>query len=51
MWKDHATEDWPWFEPRATYENARLSKNNGAPVLVASWEIKRTFCLIIATPI
>jgi glycosyltransferase involved in cell wall biosynthesis len=26
MWKDHATEDWPWFEPRATYENARLSQ-------------------------
>ena len=26
MWKDHATEAWPWFEPRATYENARLSQ-------------------------
>jgi glycosyltransferase involved in cell wall biosynthesis len=26
MWKDHATENWPWFESRATYENARLSQ-------------------------
>jgi glycosyltransferase involved in cell wall biosynthesis len=24
MWKDHASDDWPWFEARATYENARL---------------------------
>ena len=26
MWKDHATENWPWFEPVATYDNARLSQ-------------------------
>jgi glycosyltransferase involved in cell wall biosynthesis len=26
MWKDHASVDWPWFEPRATYENPRLSQ-------------------------
>jgi glycosyltransferase involved in cell wall biosynthesis len=26
MWRDHSTEAWPWFEPRATYENARLSQ-------------------------
>jgi hypothetical protein len=26
MWKDHSTGAWPWFEPRATYENARLSQ-------------------------
>jgi len=24
LWKDHATEKWPWFELRATYDNARL---------------------------
>lgn len=24
LWKGCATEDWPWFEPTATYENARL---------------------------
>jgi len=24
MWNDHATENWPWFEHRATYDNARL---------------------------
>ena len=24
MWKDHTDESWPWFEQRATYENARL---------------------------
>ena len=23
-WKDSATDDWPWFEQTATYENARL---------------------------
>jgi glycosyltransferase involved in cell wall biosynthesis len=23
-WHDCATEDWPWFEPIATYDNARL---------------------------
>jgi len=26
MWKDHATDNWPWFEEKATYENARLSQ-------------------------
>jgi len=26
MWNDHASDDWPWFEPKATYENARLSQ-------------------------
>jgi glycosyltransferase involved in cell wall biosynthesis len=26
MWKDHASDAWPWFESRATYENARLSQ-------------------------
>jgi glycosyltransferase involved in cell wall biosynthesis len=24
LWKDHSTDDWPWFEAKATYENARL---------------------------
>jgi len=24
LWKGCATEDWPWFEPIATYDNARL---------------------------
>ncbi|WP_243305218.1 glycosyltransferase family 4 protein [Geothrix oryzisoli] len=24
LWKDCATEDWPWFESSATYDNARL---------------------------
>ncbi len=24
LWKNFATDDWPWFEPSATYENARL---------------------------
>jgi glycosyltransferase involved in cell wall biosynthesis len=24
LWKGFATEDWPWFEPAATYDNARL---------------------------
>jgi glycosyltransferase involved in cell wall biosynthesis len=24
MWNDHATDNWPWFESRATYDNARL---------------------------
>ncbi|WP_306591557.1 glycosyltransferase family 4 protein [Geothrix sp. 21YS21S-4] len=24
LWKGCASEDWPWFEPAATYENARL---------------------------
>ncbi len=26
LWQAHATEDWPWFEPAATYDNARLSQ-------------------------
>ncbi len=24
LWRNCATEDWPWFEPSATYDNARL---------------------------
>ena len=24
LWKSCASEDWPWFEPTATYDNARL---------------------------
>ncbi len=24
LWKNCATENWPWFEPSATYDNARL---------------------------
>jgi glycosyltransferase involved in cell wall biosynthesis len=24
LWNSHATDDWPWFEPTATYDNARL---------------------------
>lgn len=26
LWKRCATPDWPWFEPGATYDNARLSQ-------------------------
>ncbi len=26
LWKACATEDWPWFEPIAAYDNARLSQ-------------------------
>lgn len=26
LWKQCATTDWPWFEPSATYDNARLSQ-------------------------
>jgi len=26
LWKNCATEDWPWFETSVTYENARLSQ-------------------------
>ncbi len=26
LWKNCATEDWPWFENSATYDNARLSQ-------------------------
>ena len=24
LWQNHATDDWPWFESNATYDNARL---------------------------
>ena len=24
LWKSYATDEWPWFETRATYDNARL---------------------------
>jgi glycosyltransferase involved in cell wall biosynthesis len=26
LWKDQATENWPWFESSVTYDNARLSQ-------------------------
>ncbi|MEO5916263.1 MAG: glycosyltransferase [Luteolibacter sp.] len=26
LWRSYATDDWPWFEISATYENARLSQ-------------------------
>ena len=26
LWQNCATENWPWFETRATYDNARLSQ-------------------------
>jgi len=26
LWKNCATDNWPWFEPRLTYDNARLSQ-------------------------
>jgi glycosyltransferase involved in cell wall biosynthesis len=26
LWKQCATEDWPWFEPSVNYDNARLSQ-------------------------
>lgn len=26
LWKNYATDDWPWFESGATYDNARLSQ-------------------------
>lgn len=26
LWKRCATDNWPWFEPSATYDNARLSQ-------------------------
>jgi glycosyltransferase involved in cell wall biosynthesis len=26
LWRNYATEDWPWFEVSATYDNARLSQ-------------------------
>jgi glycosyltransferase involved in cell wall biosynthesis len=34
LWKDSATDDWPWFEPIATYENARLCQ---ALLLSGQW--------------
>ncbi|MGL5017877.1 MAG: glycosyltransferase family 4 protein [Luteolibacter sp.] len=27
LWQNHATDDWPWFECSATYDNARLSQS------------------------
>lgn len=27
LWKNCATEDWPWFEPSVTYDNARLCQS------------------------
>jgi len=34
LWKKCATKDWPWFEPSATYENARLCQ---ALILSGQW--------------
>ena len=34
LWKNCATEAWPWFEPGATYDNARLSQ---ALLLSGQW--------------
>lgn len=34
LWKNYATEDWPWFEDRATYDNARLCQ---ALILSGQW--------------
>ena len=34
LWKNCATEDWPWFEPVATYDNARLCQ---ALLLSGQW--------------
>ncbi len=34
LWHGHATEDWPWFESTATYDNARLSQ---ALILSGRW--------------
>ena len=34
LWKSCATEDWPWFETRATYDNARLPQ---ALLLSGQW--------------
>jgi glycosyltransferase involved in cell wall biosynthesis len=33
-WEETATDDWPWFEPRVTYENARLCQ---ALILSGQW--------------
>lgn len=34
LWNANATEDWPWFEPAATYDNARLCQ---ALILSGQW--------------
>ena len=34
LWHSYATEDWPWFEPCATYDNARISQ---ALILSGQW--------------
>lgn len=34
LWKSCATDGWPWFEPSATYDNARLSQ---ALILSGRW--------------
>ena len=34
LWNNCATEDWPWFEPIASYDNARLSQ---ALLLSGQW--------------
>ena len=34
LWKSCATENWPWFEPSATYDNARISQ---ALILSGQW--------------
>jgi hypothetical protein len=34
LWKDCATESWPWFESSATYDNARLCQ---ALILSGRW--------------
>lgn len=34
LWQACATDEWPWFEPRATYDNARLCQ---ALILSGQW--------------
>ena len=34
LWKNFATDEWPWFEPCATYENARLCQ---ALIIAGRW--------------
>jgi hypothetical protein len=34
LWNSHATDDWPWFEPIASYDNARLCQ---ALLLSGQW--------------
>ena len=34
LWRNCATQDWPWFEPTVTYDNARLSQ---ALILSGRW--------------